>query len=394
MAHLQTHPLINLVRAEPLGAMAGGRALRQALLDAIEALHPELGAEAMSQVWRAYRILELRYIEGQEVAQVSERLALSKSQYHREHQRALAAVASVLWERWRLPERWPLAVPQAPARSGETDYLIAREASLLSHEIGSGPVDPVEVLREICQLLSVLCKRYKVTLHLHSQEHGGSSAHQAFITTNRVTLRHALLPILAKAIETSCGSEIELGIQHKEKSVEITISGTSTRPQDQKKLDLSECLPFVKLLNGHIIYESWSDTSRTWMIRISLPRACRLILLVVDNNADFVRLIERFLAGYGWEVRGAARVEEALAIAQQRLPAAILLDILIPNRDGLDLLIELKRNSATQGIPVIVCSVLHESQIAISLGAAAYLHKPIKQEQLLEALIKCQRQAC
>jgi CheY-like chemotaxis protein len=64
----------------------------------------------------------------------------------------------------------------------------------------------------------------------------------------------------------------------------------------------------------------------------------------------------------------------------------ILLDAVIPGRDGWELLLELKRSRETREIPVVLCSVLDEPGLALSLGAASYLHKPIDQAQLVGAL--------
>jgi CheY-like chemotaxis protein len=107
---------------------------------------------------------------------------------------------------------------------------------------------------------------------------------------------------------------------------------------------------------------------------------------VVDNNVDFIRLVERFLASYPWEVIAASSVERAHAQARAHHPAAILLDVVIPDRDGWDLLLALKTTPETRDIPVIICSVLNEPEVATSLGATAYLHKPISQQQLTALL--------
>lgn len=392
VAHLQTHPLINVVRANQPGAMAAGRALRLALLDAIEALRPAAGVGATSQAWRAYRILELRYVEGQDVAQVMAHLAISKSQYHREHQRALTAVASILWERWQLEARWSAEMLRSsPGR--DTHGLVSQEVRLLSHDAGTDLVDPVQVLHEVCQILNPLCQRRHVILQLKPQ---GQSlgATSLPLVRNRVALRHALLTVLVHAIETSYDSAIDVVIQYHEALIDILLSGQTAQPVDPASLGLLECRPFIEVLGGHVILERRTYVNMKeqwqWLIRISLPSTGCRRLLVVDNNPDFVRLIERYLSSYSWDVRGASRIEEALSIAQQSLPAAILLDILIPGRDGLDLLIELKSNTLTRDIPVIVCSVLREPEIALSLGAAAYLQKPVTQQELLDALNRCQ----
>ena len=70
--------------------------------------------------------------------------------------------------------------------------------------------------------------------------------------------------------------------------------------------------------------------------------------------------------------------------------SAVLLDIILPGRDGWDLLQLMEANQATSRIPVIVCSVFSEPEIALSLGATGYLQKPIARRQLIDALVACQ----
>jgi CheY-like chemotaxis protein len=67
-------------------------------------------------------------------------------------------------------------------------------------------------------------------------------------------------------------------------------------------------------------------------------------------------------------------------------PTVIILDVLLPQEDGWELLMSLRADDRTRDIPVIVCSVLREPQLARSLGASAHLPKPVTQGALLEAL--------
>jgi non-specific serine/threonine protein kinase len=100
---LQTHPLGRALglppgggRGEP-GAALVGRVLRHRLLDAIRRLRPEGKAgEAAVGAWRRHRLLELRYVEALDPPTVRTQLGIEKSQYYREHARALAAVVAVL----------------------------------------------------------------------------------------------------------------------------------------------------------------------------------------------------------------------------------------------------------------------------------------------------------
>jgi Amt family ammonium transporter len=87
-----------------------------------------------------------------------------------------------------------------------------------------------------------------------------------------------------------------------------------------------------------------------------------------------------------WEVIGAADGESARAEILRRRPTVILLDVMMPREDGWEFLVGIKARDETRDIPVIVCSVLSEPQLAATLGAFAYLTKPVTQQALLGVL--------
>ena len=82
----------------------------------------------------------------------------------------------------------------------------------------------------------------------------------------------------------------------------------------------------------------------------------------------------------------AESVAEAIALCEQHAFDCILLDVLMPGEDGWHLMSWLRRSPEAASIPVVVCSVLDQPELAISLGATGYLRKPVTQEQLRLAL--------
>jgi hypothetical protein len=117
---LQTHPLARFVGSDGENRSAGrGRILQDTLLAAIEAMRPAPDAPADSPAGRSYQLLVRRYVEGEEAGDVQRWLAISKTEYYAEHQRAIEAIASWLGERWQprhshVVAESPLAVPALP----------------------------------------------------------------------------------------------------------------------------------------------------------------------------------------------------------------------------------------------------------------------------------------
>ncbi|MDI7275566.1 MAG: response regulator, partial [Anaerolineae bacterium] len=119
---------------------------------------------------------------------------------------------------------------------------------------------------------------------------------------------------------------------------------------------------------------------------LNLPAAEQAGVLVIDDNADTLQLFQRYLAGSGYPFVGARDPEQAMALAEHLGPSVIVLDVMLPGVDGWELLGRLREHPKTRGIPVVVCTILPQEQLALALGAAAVLRKPVTRTALLEVL--------
>jgi CheY-like chemotaxis protein len=76
----------------------------------------------------------------------------------------------------------------------------------------------------------------------------------------------------------------------------------------------------------------------------------------------------------------------AQPVAQKLQPAVILLDVMMHNVDGWQILSELRHMPATTAIPVVICTILPVEELALSLGANAFLQKPVTRHLFLKTL--------
>jgi CheY-like chemotaxis protein len=114
-------------------------------------------------------------------------------------------------------------------------------------------------------------------------------------------------------------------------------------------------------------------------------------VLVVDDNEDVLELMGRYLTSLHYRFATASTAEEAFDQARCLQPYAITLDLMMPDRDGWALLQILLNDPETRHIPLIVCSVLRQKGLALSLGATAFLQKPVSQQALLAVLALLQK---
>ena len=122
------------------------------------------------------------------------------------------------------------------------------------------------------------------------------------------------------------------------------------------------------------------------IFEIRLPTNAHRTVLVVDDNEDVLELFQRYLSPHQYRVVTAQTAEKALGLAVRLRPDTITLDLMMPEQDGWDLLQALLNRADTCHIPIIVCSVLKQKELALSLGATAFLKKPVTEQELLSTL--------
>ena len=168
-------------------------------------------------------------------------------------------------------------------------------------------------------------------------------------------------------------------------------------------LGLTLCRRIVELFGGSMWLESEVGAGSTFGFSAPLPAlepeaagaaedvdghpdpAHGTVLLVDDDRAS-LDLMTAYLSGHTDRVMRARDGDEAIELARRTHPAVVVLDIRLPRRNGWEVLSELKSDRATQDIPVVVASIVDERRRGLALGAAEYLLKPVRREDLVTAL--------
>jgi DNA-binding response OmpR family regulator len=118
----------------------------------------------------------------------------------------------------------------------------------------------------------------------------------------------------------------------------------------------------------------------------AVERAEEGLVLVVDDDPEVVRLVRGYLEDEGLAVLSASTAAEGAAVAADRHPDVILLDLLLPDQSGLELLQKLKRDPSTARIPVLVVSIMNDTVKGLTMGAADYLVKPVERAAMVAAV--------
>ena len=114
-------------------------------------------------------------------------------------------------------------------------------------------------------------------------------------------------------------------------------------------------------------------------------------VLAVDDVPLNLILVEKILQRYNFKVKKANGGQEALDMIAAEEPTLVLLDLMMPNVDGFDVLLSLSKSEETSNIPVVILSALNsESDIekALSNGAKDFVTKPILMDKLLNCILR------
>jgi signal transduction histidine kinase/CheY-like chemotaxis protein len=247
--------------------------------------------------------------------------------------------------------------------------------------------------------------------------------------TDRTKLKQSLLNLLGNASKFTEHGRITLELHKEAGEISFVVSDTGIGMNDEQLGRLFEAFSqadpsttrryggtglglaitrhFCEMLGGHIGVESTPEVGSIFTITLPVTSPSTVgtaapadpaptavaeradqgaLVMVVDDDANSRHLLANIVRREGYAVIEAADGEAALALAREHSPDIITLDVLMPRLDGWAVLTALKSDVELRDIPVIIVTVLADRGIALSLGAAEFVTKPVDRARLAAVL--------
>jgi signal transduction histidine kinase/CheY-like chemotaxis protein len=235
--------------------------------------------------------------------------------------------------------------------------------------------------------------------------------------TDRTKLKQSLLNLLSNAGKFTHEGRVKLEVRPADREMSFVVSDTgigmteeqqgrlfqafsqaelsTTRRYGGTGLGLAITKHFCEMLGGKITVESASGEGSTFTITLpdrghaapviaATPEGAEhaALVMIVDDDPNARDLLAATVRREGYRVVEATDGETALVLAREWHPDVVTLDVLMPRMDGWAVMTALKSDPDLAEIPVIIVTVLADRGIAVSLGAAEFLTKPVDRARL------------
>lgn len=358
--------------------------LQRCIVEGIESLKPASSVPVGVRSWRIYKMLAYRYIQNLTQEEIADRLQITARHLRRERPEAVHALALALWEKSGRVLQSEIVTTFVEGETPESEWAeverlsdwqsqLKQDLSALQETMLGSVADVPETLQRTVRVISPLLSQRNIHLKFDMLPTCLAAIHSS-------ALRQVLISAMEQMAQYMPPGELRVSIATEDSMVHITLEGHIAAD-----IELSLGEPIQEIINMQGGSCQVLQCGPLTCLTIRLPHVDRSVL-VVDDNMNMVHLYRRYTAGTRYHIIHVSQAEQVIEQARILQPSAIILDVMLPDADGWELLSHLHENPATAEIPVVICTVLHEKELAFALGAANYITKPVQRQAFLDVL--------
>jgi CheY-like chemotaxis protein len=239
-----------------------------------------------------------------------------------------------------------------------------------------------EVIDTVLELEKTLQERRKVRVKV------GSIQPNLTARIHPTVLQQMLITAVEQLASHSSSGQITIFARVEGANAKITLATTIAKEDRLTEKDLAGNI----LTTENTTLDAYVDSNRAF-VWIKIPSGKKIIVLAVDDNPDLAHFYQRAVEGTRYQIEHTIQGQDLVEVIKTVVPDVIVLDIMLPDADGWKVLTHLHENPTTRAIPVIICSVVRAEELALSLGAALYLPKPVRPREFIQALDQVLSQA-
>jgi CheY-like chemotaxis protein len=368
--------------------------VQSAILRAIEGLRPPSDVPPTAHARQVYDLLHNRFVLKLIQEETADRMHISRTSVHRAQRTAMHTLARALWEcsqsgqssqapgQAARVQGQEQAMEAQATEEGASDIQavdwhsqVQRELASLQAKAPDTESDVGEVIGSALEFVASLTSRRGVRVDVKSLQPG------LVATVHPVVLSQILVSAMGRLARYISNGLISVYARLEDGNVKITLTGAVAAEGGLSQADLVSEIP----ASPDVAINTYLDGSQAF-VWIEAPSVGKVTVLVVDDNEDMARLYKGAAVGTRYHIAHIAQGRDLFGALETVAPDVIVLDVMLPDIDGWRLLMRLSEDPATRAIPVIVCSVVREEDLALSLGAVRYLPKPVRPREFIQAL--------
>ena len=356
----------------------GLNTLQDTIAQTIQSLKPAVSTTSAGlRSQRFYELLSYRYIQQLTQEETAERLGITPRHVRREQQQATHVLARRLWE--KRPAQAAAAAEDGLAEQPGQESVawrtqVREELAALQQSAPGSVVEIATALDGVMKIGQALTSQHGVSLKIEPAEPA------IIVAMHPSVLRQVLITAIEKLVRSMPAGQITLAVERSQNRLKLTMTGAPAVTHQPPDSDL---IREILAVHGGTV-EAYLEEGRVGF-HIELPTADKITVLVIDDNADLVHFYKRYTTGTRYQIVHLAEGQQALATIKDTNPDVIILDVMLPDTDGWELLTRLREQPAIT-TPIIVCSVVRRAELALSLGASLYLPKPVERREFIRAL--------